>query len=130
MQALYIQLYSAYVHSRTYLFFTVDEITFEHKPSTGYLTMLFSAPVDTVRINCDQRQFTYQDAMLMPNKTFSPHRPGSCFQSSVTQITFILDTEDYVELLNEECLFRSNATAVLAWDDTLGTSHTTRHRLI
>jgi len=99
------------------------EITFEHKSSTGPLTMVFSAAVDTVHIICDQRQFTYQDAVEMPNKTFSPHHPGSCFQSSARQITFILDTVDYIELLNEEGLFRSNTTAALAWNDTLGTAY-------
>ena len=101
----------------------MEEITFEHRPSTGHLTVLFSAPVDTLQINCDQREFTYQDAVEMPNKTFSPQHPGSCFQSSVRQITFILDTEDYIKLLNEECLFRSNTTAALAWNDTLGTAY-------
>lgn len=104
------------------LYITVEKITFEHRASTGLLTMLFSAPVDTVHINCDQRQFTYQDAVVLPSKSFTPRHPGGCFQSSLRQITFILNTEDYIELLNGDCLFRSN-TSALTWTDALGTAY-------
>ena len=99
------------------------EITFEHKSSAGLLTMVFSAAVDTVHIICDQRQFTYQNTLVTPNKTYTPQHPGSCFQTSVRQITFILNTEDYIELLNQEYLLQSNTTTALAWSDEFGVAY-------
>ena len=95
----------------------IESIGFEYKPSTGLLRILFSGPVDVEFMNCDHKQFTYQDAIVSPSKVYTPNYRGSCFQSSEKEITFSLDIEDYAQILNEVGLFQS---AAVAWNNTLG----------
>jgi len=101
----------------------IESIGFEYKPSTGLLRMLFSGPVDIEFINCDHKQFTYQDSILAPSKVYTPNYPGDCFQSSEKEITFSLDIEDYVQMLNAVGLFQSAGNATIAWSDTLGAAY-------
>jgi len=85
--------------------------------------MLFSGPVDIEFINCDHKQFTYQDSILAPSKVYTPNYPGDCFQSSEKEITFSLDIEDYVQMLNAVGLFQSAGNVAVAWNNTLGAAY-------
>jgi hypothetical protein len=91
---------------------------FDHNRRSLFLT--FSEQVILETINCDQREFVYQNAAVNPTSQIRPIYPGTCRKTQPTKVEFRLDPRDYFAILSRGNLFFTIASSFICWSNQLG----------